>query len=132
MSVAHYDSLETLAGADQTTASWWASVARALDDLHERLSSGAAVEDGPMGALAEAVIRQPALSNHATRLREDHARLAERTRRLRRHVAQVAGDEREAPPVARELAALAAAEARQEQRSRSLLWDSLTRDIGGE
>jgi hypothetical protein len=132
MTVTYHPSLETLAGTDDRSATWWASVARALDDLDERLAEDAAVDDGPTGAFVEAVTRQPALSNGANRLRDDHAQLAERARRLRGRVAQVAGDDREAPAVARELAALAAAEDRHQQRSRTLFWDSFTRDFGGE
>jgi hypothetical protein len=132
MTVMHYPSLQTLAGTDHRKASWWAAVARALDELDERLAEDAAVDHGPTGAFVEAVTRQPSLSNDATRLRDDHARLTERVRRLRRLVAEVAGDEGEARGVASELAALASAEDRHQQRSRSLFWDSFTRDIGGE
>jgi hypothetical protein len=132
MSVTHYSSLEILAATHHRNASWWASVARALDDLDERLAQDAAIDEGPTGAFADSVTRQPSLSNDATRLRSDHARLTERARRLRRLVAQVAGDDREAPAVAGELAALAAAEDRHQQRSRALFWDSFARDIGGE
>lgn len=132
MSVTNYSSLETLAATDHRNAAWWASVARALDDLDERLAQDAAVDEGPTGAFVESVIREPSLSNDATRLSDDHARLTERARRLRRLVAQVAGDDREAPAVAGELAALAAAEDRHQQRARALFWDSFARDIGGE
>lgn len=132
MSVTHFPTLESLAGTDHRTASWWASVARALDDMDERLAQDAVVDEGPVGALVDAVTRQPALSNEAMRLRDDHARLTERARRLRRLVADAAGDDSQAPSVADELAALAQAEDRHQQRSRSLFWDSFTRDIGGE
>lgn len=132
MTVTHYPSLEALAGTDPRNASWWAAVARALDDLDDRLARDAAVDDGPSGALVDAVTRQPSLSNDASRLRADHARLMERARRLRRLVAQVAGDDRQAPAVARELSELAAAEDRHQERSRSLFWESFARDIGGE
>lgn len=132
MTVTYYLSLESLAGTDHRNASWWASVARALDDLDDRITQDAAVDDGRTGAFVEAIKRQPSLSNDATRLRDDHARLAERARRLRRLVAQVAGDDQAASAVARELAVLAAAEERHQRRSRTLFWDSFTRDIGGE
>ena len=130
MSVTHYSSLEILAATDHQSASWWASLARALDDLDERLAQDAAGDEGPTGAFVDSVTRQPSLSNDATRLRDEHARLTERARR--RLVAQVAEDDREAPAVAGELAALAAAEDRLQQRSRALFWDSFPRDIGGE
>lgn len=132
MTVTHYPSLESLAGSEHRTASWWASVARALDDLDDRLAQDAAIDDGPTGAFVDAITREPSLSNEADRLRIDHARLVERARRLRRLVSRVAGDEREATAVAEELAAIAAAENRHRIRSRSLFWDSFTRDIGGE
>lgn len=132
MSIAYHSSLEALAAREHRNASWWASVARALDDLDERLARDDAADDGPAGAFAEAVTRQPSLANEAARLRGDHARLTERARRLRRLVAMVAGDDREAAAVARELADLAAAEDRHQQRSRALFWDSFVRDIGGE
>lgn len=132
MTVTYYSSQESLAGTDHRNASWWASVAQALDDLEVRITQDAAVDDGPTGAFVEAINRQPSLSNDATRLRDDHARLAERARRLRRLVAQVAGDDQAASAVARELAVLAAAEERHQRRSRTLFWDSFTRDIGGE
>ena len=131
MSVTYYSSLEILAATDHRNASWWASVARALDDLDERLAQDAAGDEGPTGAFVDSVTRQPSLSNDAIRLRDDHARLTERARR-RRLVVQVAGDDREAPAVAGELAALAAAEDRHQQRSRPLFWDSFPRDIGRE
>ena len=137
MTVTHYSSLATLAGTDHRDGTyrggaWWASVARALDDLDERLAQDAMVDAGPAGALVDAVDREPSLSNDALRLIDDHARLAERARRLRRQVAAVAGDQAAAPAVAAELAALAAAEDRYQQRSRALFWDSFARDIGGE
>ncbi len=65
-----------------------------------------AVDEGPAGAFADAVSREPSLSNGTTRLAADHARLVERARRLRRLVAQVAGDPSQAPAVAAELATL--------------------------
>ena len=130
MSVTHYSSLEILAATDQQNASSWASVARALNDLDERLAKDTAGDEGPTGALVDSVTRQPSLPNDATRLRDDHARLTERARS--RLVAQVAEDDREAPAVAGELAALAAAEDRHQLRSRALFWDSFPRDIGGE
>ncbi len=132
MTVTHYPSLGILAYTDHRNASWWASVARALDDLDVRLAQDVAVDEGTTGAFAEEVSRQSALANEAVRLRDDHAGLTERARRLRRLVAQVAGDDREAAAVAGELAALAVAKERHQQRSRSLFWDLFTRDIGGE
>lgn len=132
MSIAHYPSLKSLASMDYRNASWWASVARALDHLDERLVQDALTDEGPQGAFIEAVTREPSLANEANRLRDDHVRLVERVRRLRGLVAQVAGEKQAAPSVAAELAALAAAEDRHQRRSRSLFWDSFTRDIGGE
>ena len=110
MTVTHYSSLETLAETIEPSGAWWVSVARALDDLDERLAEDTAVDEGPTGAFADAVSREPSLSNDTTRLVADHARLVERARRLRRLVAQVAGDPSQAPAVAAELATLAEAE----------------------
>jgi hypothetical protein len=132
MTVTHYSSLETLAGTYESTGAWWVSVARALDDLDERLAEDTAVDGGPAGAFVDAVSRQPSLSNDTRRLSADHARLIERARQLRRHVADVAGDAEQAPAVAAELATLAEAEARYRQKSRTVFWDSFSRDIGGE
>lgn len=132
MTVTFYPSLESLARVDVRHPSWWASVARSLDALEVRLQQDAAADEGPTGAFADAVSRDPSLSNEATRLRDDHQRLVERARRLRRLVATVAGDERQVPAVAGELTALATAERRHQQRSRALFWDSFARDLGGE
>ena len=92
MTVTHYSSLGTLAGTIEPSGAWWVSVARALDDLDERLAEDTAVDEGPTGAFADAVSREPSLSNGTTRLAADHARLVERARQLRRLVAEVAGD----------------------------------------
>jgi hypothetical protein len=132
MTVTHYSSLGTLAGTIEPSGAWWVSVARALDDLDERLAQDTAVDEGPAGAFADAVSREPSLSNGATRLAADHARLVERAQRLRRLVSQVAGDPSQAAAVAAELATLAAAEETYRQRSRAVFWDSFSRDIGGE
>jgi hypothetical protein len=132
MTVTYYSSLETLAGTTEPSAAWWVAVAHALDDLDERLAQDVAVDEGPAGAFVDAVSRDPSLANDTTRLVADHSRLTERARRLRRIVAQVAGDARQAPAVAAELATLADAEDRYRQRSRAVFWDSFSRDIGGE
>lgn len=132
MTITHYSSLETLADTQEISGAWWVAVARALDDLDERLAEDVAEDEGPRGALMEAVDREPSLANDATRLVADHDRLIERARRLRRLVAQVAGDHRQASAVAAELATLAEAEERYRRRSRTVFWDSFSRDIGGE
>lgn len=132
MTVTHYSSLETLAGAHEPSGAWWVSVARALDDLDERLAEDTAVDEGPTGAFVDAVSREPSLSNGTRRLVADHDRLVDRARRLRRLVAKVAGDPRQAPAVSAELATLADAEDRYRERSRAVFWDSFSRDIGGE
>ncbi len=132
MSVTYYSSLEILAAEDHRNSSWWALVAHALDDLDERLAQNDAVDEGPTRAFVDSVTRQPCLSNDATRLRDDDARMTERARRVHHFVAQVAGDDREAPAVVGELAALAAPADRHQQRSRALFGDSFAREIGGE
>jgi hypothetical protein len=132
MTVTYYSSLGTLAGTIEPSGAWWVSVARALDDLSERLVEDIAVDGGPTGAFADAVGREPSLANDTMRLAADHARLVERARRLRRFVAQIAGDSQQAPAVAAELATLAEAEDKYRERSRAVFWDSFSRDIGGE
>jgi len=132
MSIMHYPSMQELADTDTMNASWWASVARSLDEFDEQLTSDRAADCGPGGALIDAVTRQPSLANDAAKLSDDHDRLIERARRLRRLVATVAGDDRMVVPVAAELASLAEAHERYRRRVRSLLWDSFVRDLGGE
>lgn len=132
MTVTHYPSLESLASTDVRNPSWWASVARSLDELDVRLQSDAAADEGPSGAFADSVSRDPSLANDARRLMDDHRLITERARRLRRLVATVAGDGRQAAAVAGELSLLAAAEQRYQERSRALFWDSFARDLGGE
>jgi hypothetical protein len=132
MTIAHHSALFDLAHADDRSATWWMAVARALDDLDERLALDAEEDDGPEGAFDASVERAPSLANEVTRLRADRIRLIERARRLRRVVAMVAGDPTQIPPVTGELEVLSAAEGRYRERSRAVFWDSFTRDIGGE
>ncbi len=132
MSTTYYSSLETLADAPAATGVWWSSVARALDDLDERLAHEALIDEGPDGALEEAVAREPSLSNRATEAGKELSALVEKSRELRRIVASSAGDPEQVAVVAAELMALAEAEGRYRRRVRSVVWDSLTRDIGGE
>lgn len=133
MTVTHYSSLATLAETESSSAAtWWPTVARALDALDERLAEDSTVDDGPAGAFHDAISREPALANQAARLSADRQRLVDRARQVRRLVAQVAGDSRQAQAISAELALLARAESRYRRRSRGLFWDSFTRDIGGE
>ena len=132
MTATYFSSLETLADTATPSGTWWLAVARALDELDERLAQDSAVDDGPSGAFRDAVGRAPALANEATRLTADRLRLVERARRLRRVVAMVAGDHSHADAVSGELEVLARAESRYRRRSRGLFWESFTRDIGGE
>jgi len=132
MTITHYSSLETLAATEFRTSSWWASIARALDDPEERPAQGATIDNGATGAIVDAVNRQPSLSNQAVRLRDDQARMPEILRQLHRLVAELAGDDGEATHVAEEWAVLALADERHQQRSWALYWESFTRDIGGE
>lgn len=132
MTITHYPTLESLASDEVRSPSWWAAVARSLDELEARLRQDAAADAGPAGAFVDAVGRDPSLSNDARRLEGDHERLMERARRLRILVASVAGDARQEEPVAQELPALASAELRYQQRARALVWDSFARDLGGE
>ena len=132
MTLTHHWTLEVLAEIPTTSATWWPTVARALDELDDRLLEDAAVDEGAAGAFADAVGREPSLANESVRLVADHQMLVERVRRLRRRVAEVAGDSAQAPAVAAELATLARAERTYRTRSRDLFWDSFVRDIGGE
>ena len=132
MSTTYYSSLESLSEAPVATGVWWSSVARALDDLDDRLAEEALVDKGPDGALNEAVAREPSLSNRAIEAEKELSRLVESSRRLRRTVAESAGDADKVAEVASELAALAVAEEHYRRRVRAVVWDSLTRDIGGE
>lgn len=130
MTVTHYPSLEALAGTDYRCASWWTSVARALDDLDERLGLEAPADYFRAGRRVEPVMGAPEPSDHTRRLQEDHARLTERARRLRRLVAEVAGDYHQAPAVAGELSALSEAEDRYRNRTALLIWDTPARGRG--
>ena len=132
MTIAHHTVIFDLAHADDRSATWWAAVARALDELDERLALDALEDDGPEGAFGASVERAPSLANEVTRLRADRNRLIERARRLRGVVATVAGDALQIPAVAGELAVIDAAESRYAERSRAVFWDSFSRDIGGE
>ena len=132
MTVMHPTTLETLAAQAYRSASWWASAARALDELDERLCQDACVDSGPAGAFADAISRQPALSNDVARLVDDRDRLYRRMRLLRQLVSEVAGDEHQVSAVANELAELAAGEERYLRRSGDIIWESFLRDIGGE
>ncbi len=132
MSIAHSTSLAALADTGGPSAAWWAAVARALDSLDERLSEDAIADDGPAGSFAQAVWRAPVLANAVAKLRAERGRLADRVRGLRRTVATAAGDGDQVGAVSAEVGALAAAEDRYRRRSRELVWESFTRDIGGE
>lgn len=132
MTITHYPSMQELASTGLRNASWWASVARSLDEFDEQLERDRVADFGPRGAFVDAISRQPSLANEASRLQDDHDQLVERARRLRQLVATVAGDDRMATPVSAQLATLVGAQERYRRRVRALLWDSFVRDHGGE
>lgn len=132
MSTAYATDLSTVSSEPRATAAWWLAAARALDDLLDRLTRDASVDDGPSGALRQALWTAPHLASHAQRLQREREALRERARLLRRRVSRLAGDPTAVDQVAHELASVAHEESRYAQHSRALIWDSVARDIGGE
>ena len=132
MRTATASSLADLAEDPRPTADWWVSVARTLDEVGERLSIEVAADAAPAGAFAEAISRDPSLSNPASRATRDGSRLVERVRGLRRTVAGVAGDGTKTSWIASQLSSVAHAERSYVRRARSIVWDAHCRDLGGE
>lgn len=132
MQTATSPSLTELAQDARPTAEWWVSVARALDDLGERLSIQVAADAGPSGAFADAIARDPSLSNPATQVTREGSKLIERVQALRKTVAGVAGDRYQASWIAAQLSSIAQAECTYLRKARSVLWDAHCRDLGGE
>lgn len=132
MSTVYATDLTTVSSEPRAAATWWLAAARALDDLLDRLSRDAYVDDGPDGALRQALWTAPHLSSHAQRLQREREALRERARQLRRRVSRLAGDPTAVDQVAHELASVAVEESRYARHSRELMWDSVARDIGGE
>ena len=132
MSTTYYSSLAALAETHMATGVWWSAVARALDDLAQRLEDEAAVDAGPDGALRRAVNDEPTLANRADSANAERMALQVRVRQLRLVVTESAGDPDQVANVATELRSLADGEERYQRKVREVVWDSLTRDIGGE
>ena len=132
MSTTYYSSLAALAETHMATGVWWSAVARALDDLAQRLEDEAAVDAGPDGALRRAVNDEPTLANRADSANAERVALQVRVRHLRLVVTESAGDPDQVAYVAAELRLLADGEERYQRTVREVVWDSLTRDIGGE
>ena len=132
MSTTYYSSLAALAETHMATGVWWSAVARALDDLAQRLEDEAAVDAGPDGALRRAVNDEPTLANRADSANAERVALQVRVRHLRLVVTESAGDPDQVAYVAAELRSLADGEERYQRKVREVVWDSLTRDIGGE
>jgi hypothetical protein len=132
MSTTYIPGIAELAEDSRGNGAWWLAVTRALDDLLDRLMHDAATEDGPSGTVAEALWTAPHLASAAARVRREREALRDRVRLLRRRVSAVAGDPTAVEQVAHELAAVAAEDAAYSRRSRELVWDSVSRDIGGE
>jgi hypothetical protein len=132
MTTTHHPSLDELATASHRSASWWASVARALDRLDERLDQERPLEargDGPLVTPAHGAEQA---SDDTRRRHEDHARLVERARRLRRRVAEVAGDRHQAEAVAGELSLLSVARDRYRHRTASLMGETRATPVGAQ
>lgn len=132
MATTYVPGIAELAEDSRGDGTWWLGVSRALDGLLDRLTRDAAQEDGPSGTVAEALWTAPHLASAADRLRHEREALRERVRLLRRRVSALAGDPTAVEQVAHELAAVAAEDAKYARRSRELVWDSVSRDIGGE
>lgn len=132
MSTTYAPGIAELAEDNRGDGTWWLAVSRALDSLLDRLTRDAAREDGPAGTVAETLWAAPHLASAAARVQHEREALRERVRILRRRVSALAGDPTAVDQVAHELAAVAAEDARYARRSRELVWDSVSRDIGGE
>lgn len=132
MITTHRSSLLALADEPLGSGVWWSAVARALDDLTERLAADAVLDAGPDGALDRAVTDEPTLANRATSANSERMALQVRVYELRRFVAEHAGDPDQVEHVATHVAFVAKGERHYEQKVRAVVWDSLTRDIGGE
>jgi hypothetical protein len=132
MITTHRSSLLALADEPVASGVWWSAVARALDDLADRLAADALLDAGPDGALERAVDDEPTLVNRATSANSERMGLQVRVFELRRFVAAHAGDPDQVEPVAGRLRGVAKGEHHYEKRVRAVVWDSLSRDIGGE
>lgn len=132
MSTVYATDLTTVASDPRAAATWWLAAARALDGLLDRLARDASVDDGPNGAIRQALWSAPHLSSHAQQLQREREALRDRARTLRRRLSRLAGDPTAVDQVAHELASMAVEESRYSRRSRELMWDSVARDIGGE
>jgi hypothetical protein len=128
----YHSSLSTLAESPAASGVWWSSVARALDDLAARLEAEAAVDAGPDGALKRAVDDEPTLAARANSVNAERMALQVRVHELRGIVSAHAGDREHVDMVAKELALLSEGEINYQRKVRAVVWDSLTRDIGGE
>lgn len=132
MSTTYYSSLSTLADEPVASGVWWSSVARALDELAERLDQEAAIDGGPDGALEKAVREEPTLANRANSANAERMALQVRVFELRQFVTANAGDPDQVAYVAQELAKVSETEVKYVHKVRAVVWDSLTQDIGGE
>ena len=132
MSATYYSTLSTLAESPAASGVWWSSVARALDELMEKLEQDAAVDAGPDGSLEKAVREEPTLANRANSANAERMALQVRVFELRQFVSANAGDAEHVDYVAAELAKVSETEVKYQQKVRAVVWDSLTQDIGGE
>lgn len=132
MSTTYYSTLTTLAESPAASGVWWSSVARALDELMEKLEQEAAIDAGPDGALEKAVREEPTLSARANSANAERMALQVRVFELRQFVSANAGEAEHVEYVAAELAKVSETEVKYRQKVRAVVWDSLTQDIGGE
>ena len=132
MSTTYVSELSQVAADTRGGGSWWLAVSRALDALTDRLRRDELVDDGPSGDFAAAVWAAPNLAPKASRLSRDRVALLDRVRQLRQRLSSVAGDPAQVDDVARELGEVARQEERYRRLSNELVWDSVSRDIGGE
>jgi hypothetical protein len=127
MSTVFAPSLIDLASSPFRGGGWWASVARALDSVDDRLSRST-----PAAPAVPDVQDRPDLIPPALAIAREGSRVRARITRLRAMVRRVAGDRAYEATVSAELAIIARDVDRLERRSRWILWESVNRDHGGE
>lgn len=127
MSTVYSPSLMDLASSPLRGGGWWASVARALDNVDDRLSRST-----PSAPAVPDLDGRPDLIPPAVAITREGTRVRARIGRLRTMVRRVAGDRGYEATVSAELAIIARDVDRLERRSRWILWESVNRDLGGE
>jgi hypothetical protein len=110
--------------------SWWASVARLLDEVDERLATDLADQAVKGGALRQALQREPRLHSRLRGVAKQRDHLRERVSRLRASVSRRAGERGAADDLVAELDILLTDEKRHARSVRLVVWDAYTQDIG--